>query len=63
MAGSYRMPHRVVQSISPTIGISCSPGPCKLRHRGDVEHGLIPAPILLMTSFARLGDADAAGGR
>jgi hypothetical protein len=31
------MPPRIVQSISPTIGVSCSPGPRKLRHRGDVE--------------------------
>jgi hypothetical protein len=31
-------------SISPMIGISCSPRLCKLRHRGDVEHGPVSAP-------------------
>jgi hypothetical protein len=44
-----QMPHRTVQSISPTIGIWCSPGPWQLRHRGDVEQGPASAPTLLMT--------------
>jgi hypothetical protein len=52
----------VVQSISPTIDVSCSPRLCQLRHREDVEQGPASAPILLMTWFAMFEGADAAGG-
>jgi hypothetical protein len=58
----YQMPRRIVQSISPTIGVSCSPRPCQLRHREDGEQGPASAPTLLMTWFAMLEGADAAGG-
>jgi hypothetical protein len=44
-------------------GVSCSPGPCQLRHRGDVEQGPASTPTLLMTWFAMLEGADAAAGR
>jgi hypothetical protein len=46
---SCQLPHRIVQSASPTIGISCSPRSWQLRHRGDLEQGPASAPILLMT--------------
>jgi hypothetical protein len=62
-ARSSRMPRRIARSISPTIDVSCSPRPCQLRHRGDVEQGPASAPNLLMTWFAMLEDADTAGGR
>jgi hypothetical protein len=59
---SYQMPHRIVRSISPAIGATCSPGPCQLRHREDVEHGPASSSTLLMTWLAMLEGADAAGG-
>jgi hypothetical protein len=62
----------IVRSISLTIGVSCSPGPWQLRHRGDVEQGPASARTFLMTQLAMLGrprslvsgdgGADTAGG-
>jgi hypothetical protein len=58
----YRVPHWIARSISPMIGVSCLPMLRQLRHRGDVDQGLGSTPILLMTQFAMIEGADAAGG-
>jgi hypothetical protein len=42
--------------ISPATGLVLA-GSSQLRHRGDVEQGLVSLPILLMTQFAMLGGA------
>ncbi|HEX2203023.1 MAG TPA: hypothetical protein VHG91_06985 [Longimicrobium sp.] len=39
---SYQIPHRMVQPISPTIGVSCPPRPCQLRNRGMWSRGRLP---------------------
>jgi hypothetical protein len=57
------MPHRIVQSISPRDRDLVLALAMPTASSGDVEHGPASAPTLLMTRFAVLEGADAAGGR
>jgi hypothetical protein len=43
-------------------GLRARPGRVKLRHRGDVERGLVSAPILLMKQFSLIEEDAASGG-